>query len=144
MTQLATADSLRSSMQETNAWLAQLAEDLHVDEDDAFQVLRLGLAVLRDHLSVEAAANVAAQLPIVVRGVYYHEWDPSNVPLDTDRDEVVGRLWDEPVFRSSAAEPGPALRAVVRVLEDRVAEGEAAKVVRQLPGWLARTVSADA
>lgn len=144
MTQTSSASSLRSSMQVTNEWLGRLADELHLDHDDAFQVLRLGLGVLRDNLTVEAAANLAAQLPIVVRGIYYHEWDPSNVPVDVDEEDVVERLWQEPVFQSSAAEPKPALQAVAGLLADHLAEGQVAKVADQLPGWLAETVPVTA
>lgn len=136
MAQTSTAQSLRRSMQATNEWLQQLTEELEIDHDDAFGALRLCLGVLRDHLTVDEAAHVAAQLPIIVRGIWYHEWDPSRVPVDVDRDEVVDALMEQPVFVSSAAEPVAALRAVGRLLGEHISPGEMSDVAAQAPGWL--------
>jgi uncharacterized protein (DUF2267 family) len=50
------------------------------DSHHAYRVLRSFLHALRDQLTVDEAAKLAAQLPIFVRGVFYEGWDPSRTP----------------------------------------------------------------
>src|SRR4051794_39910017 len=42
----------------------------------AFRALRAVLHALRDNLDVEANARFAAQMPLLVRGVFYEGWRP--------------------------------------------------------------------
>jgi uncharacterized protein (DUF2267 family) len=44
-------------------------------------VLRTYLHALRDRLTVDEAAELAAQLPELIRGIYYEGWDPSKTPV---------------------------------------------------------------
>jgi uncharacterized protein (DUF2267 family) len=50
------------------------------DSHHAYRVLRSFLHALRDQLTVDEAAKLAAQLPIFARGVFYEGWDPSRTP----------------------------------------------------------------
>ena len=70
-------DVIDRSVEKTHIWLNDLAEELaSEDGHHAYRVLRAFLHALRDHLSVNEAAALAAQLPIFVRGVFYEGWDP--------------------------------------------------------------------
>src|ERR687886_176925 len=51
------------TVQETNIWLGEIAEDLGPDRQVAYRVLRAVLHALRDRLTVEQAAHLSAQLP---------------------------------------------------------------------------------
>ena len=74
-------DILDRSVEKTHVWLNDLAEELGTDDPRyAYRVLRAFLHAVRDHLSVDEAAQLAAQLPIFVRGVFYEGWDPSGTP----------------------------------------------------------------
>jgi uncharacterized protein (DUF2267 family) len=50
---------------------------------------------LRDRLTVDEAAQLGAQLPMLVRGIYYTGWDPSKVPMKMHRDEFLDRIRTE-------------------------------------------------
>ncbi|MFD1049696.1 DUF2267 domain-containing protein, partial [Kibdelosporangium lantanae] len=63
-------------------WLRVIADQLGTDDvHEAYQVLRPWLHLLRDRLSVPGAAHLAAQLPELLRGVFYDGWRPSEVPV---------------------------------------------------------------
>ena len=64
--------ALDHTVQETNAWLRAVAEQLHFeDRQHAYNALRAVLHALRDRLPPEVAVHFGAQLPTLVRGLYY-------------------------------------------------------------------------
>ncbi len=73
---------IEHSVEQTNAWLDELAEQLgSKDREYAYRVLRGYLHALRDRLPVDESAQLAAQLPTLIRGVYYQGWKPSATPV---------------------------------------------------------------
>lgn len=124
-----------SSVQKAREWVHDLAQELGRPEDPqyAFRVMRSFLHVLRDRLPVEEAAQLAAQLPELVRGVYYEGWRPADTPqayhdLNTFLERIAyeGRLAGETEAAYSA-------EAAVRVLARHVGVHEVGKVRLVLP-----------
>jgi uncharacterized protein (DUF2267 family) len=131
---LSSVDSIERSVHETNGWLKELAKELgHEDRDQAWRVLHAYLRVLRDRLTVDEAAQLAAQLPLVLRGAFYEGFVPSRQPVKLrHREEFLERLADH----AQLANPGEAARAAdaaTRVLETHVTAGEWDDVLAQLP-----------
>lgn len=60
--------------------------------NQSYAALRAVLHPLRDRLSVDESAQFAAQLPTLVRGVYYDGWKPSETPMKMDTDEFLARV----------------------------------------------------
>ncbi len=86
-------DSLDRSIGKANAWLTDIEVGFGTsDRRLAYRVLRAWLHNLRDRLSVEVAAHFAAQLPELLRGVFFDGWSPSRVPQKYDRAEYVTRF----------------------------------------------------
>src|SRR5688572_2184603 len=91
-----TVDALERTVQKTAEWLDDMARELGTDDKaEAWRVLRGFLQVLRDRLTVDEAAHLAAQLSHVLRGVFYEGFDPSRQPEKIREGEVfLARLGD--------------------------------------------------
>jgi uncharacterized protein (DUF2267 family) len=86
-------DSLDNSIDKTNAWLADVAAGFGTEDRRlAYRVTRTWMHTLRDRLPVPVAAHLAAQLPELLRGVFYDGWNPSKVPVRYGREEYLSRF----------------------------------------------------
>lgn len=56
------------------------------------------LHALRDRLAVDETAHFAAQLPMLVRGLY-DGWDPSRVPKKMHRDDFLDQIQRDAAVR---------------------------------------------
>ena len=90
-------DIIDRSVEKAHIWVNGVAEELGTeDRHHAYGALRAFLHALRDHLSVDKAAALGAQLPIFVRGVFYAGWDPSRTPdRARDLDSFLERIASE-------------------------------------------------
>ena len=136
-------DVIDRSVEKTHIWLNELSEELGTEDGHhAYRVLRAFLHALRDHLSVNESAALAAQLPIFVRGVFYEGWDPSRTPDHArDLDSFLRRIADEARL-SGETEASFAAAAAGRLLARHISPGEAGCVLRVLPGHLREFLSA--
>jgi len=71
---------LDKSVQTTNLWLEEINSRIGPDRRVAWHVLGAVLRTLRDRLPIGLAAHLGAQLPLVVRGLYYDQWRPRAKP----------------------------------------------------------------
>jgi uncharacterized protein (DUF2267 family) len=129
------AVSLMHSVEKTNQWLDEVAEQLGRPEDRryALGVVRAVLHALRDRLPVDDAAHLAAQLPELLRGVYYEGWRPSTTPhAYHDLAGFLDRVGREAGL-AGGTEAAYATEAVVHVMKQHVTAGELAKVRAALP-----------
>ena len=86
-------DSLDRSIEKTNAWLGDVAASFGTEDRRlAYRVTRSWLHTLRDRLPVPIAVHIAAQLPELLRGVFYEGWNPSKVPIKYSKDEYIARF----------------------------------------------------
>lgn len=121
----------------TRGWLKDLMEELDWKEPHkAYLALRAVLHVLRDRLTVEETAHLAAQLPMLIRGFYYEGWDPSGKPLkERHQEEFLSHV--KSYFKDDEKiEPERVVRAVFKVLSKHISQGEIEDVKHTLPGKL--------
>jgi uncharacterized protein (DUF2267 family) len=135
-------DVIARNVEKTHVWLNELAEELGIeDRQEAYRVLRAFLHAVRDRLTVDEAAQLAAQLPDLIRGIYYEGWDPSSTPQTyRDLDAFLNRIADEALL-GGETRASHAAAAASRVLQRHVSEGELHDVLAMLPEEL-RTVVA--
>jgi uncharacterized protein (DUF2267 family) len=126
-------DAIDTTVQKTYGWLHDLTEEFGgISREEAYEILRGFLHTLRDRLPVDEAAHLGAQLPMLIRGLYYEGWDPSRVPRKMKAEEFL-----EAFARQSGYQPDArgiqALQAANRVLRRHIAEGEALDVMSSMP-----------
>ncbi len=123
-----TGDPLARAQNTAHEWLTTVASALGTDDRRyTYRVVRAWLHTFRDRLTVESAAHFAAQLPELLRGMFYDGWVPSKVPLRYSADEYIDRISESATIR----------RTDVRSAMRRVSEG-----MRKLlsPGSLERAL----
>lgn len=121
------------TLQITHIWLNDIMTDMGTDKRTAYHALKAVLQTLRDRLTVDEAAHLGAQLPMLVRGVYYDAYRPAAQPHrsrtpDEFLKEVESHLGGAPVDDTEAA-----TRAVFKVIERHVSPGEVNQVKDMLP-----------
>jgi uncharacterized protein (DUF2267 family) len=126
-----------TTVQKTNGWLKELMTVLDWDDKQkAYRALRAVLHALRDRLTVDEVAQFGAQLPMLIRGIYYEGWDPAAKP-DHVRHKEPFLVRIQQQFRpGDLADAEHVARAVFAVLENRVSEGEIQDVESILPADL--------
>ena len=121
------------TLQSTNTWLKEIGEQIGPDRQRCYQALRAVLFSLRDRLHPDEAAHLAAQLPMLVRGIYYEGYRPAGKPERIrSRDEFLQKINDHlELTRPLGADE--AARAVFSVLDHYLDPGEMAEVKQSLP-----------
>jgi uncharacterized protein (DUF2267 family) len=128
-------EALSNSVDKTNRVLAEIEAEYGWPRDrrqQSYAALRTVLHTLRDRLTVEEASDVAAQFPMVIRGLFYEGWKPSRVPVKMDRNEFLERVRRE--FRYSV-DGGTELlvQRVLHALRHYITDGEWADIRASLP-----------
>jgi uncharacterized protein (DUF2267 family) len=129
-----TVDTIERNVHKANEWLKDLAGELGVeDREVAWRVMSAYLQVLRDRLTVDEAAQLAAQLPHIFRGVFYEGFDPGHQPQRIRDAATFLAAFGERAQLGDAQEAARAAAAVTRVLRRHIAEGEMDDALSQLP-----------
>jgi uncharacterized protein (DUF2267 family) len=119
------------TVQLTNEWLRELMRMLDwEDKHRAYRLLRVTLQSLRDWLSVDEASNLGAQLPTLVRGIYYEGWHPAGIPIRPRRKEDFLARIEKAFTTDPIDDTEAAVSAVFALLDRHVTAGEV-KDVRQ-------------
>lgn len=123
------------TLQQTNIWLNDICEQMQDrNENAAYASMRAVLHQLRDRLTVEEAAHLSAQLPTLMRGIFYEGYRPAEMPQKIRSAEefmagVRDRLNGHPDI-----DPEVATMAVLAVLDRHIGgSGELKDVRGMLP-----------
>ena len=125
--------SIAHTIQQTQEWLKELRDNAGFDDEaEALGVLRVVLHQLRDRLTPQEAVELGAQLPTLIRGIYYESWRPSQTPerirsKQAFLDEITIKL----LPRRARAER--AVQDVFALVAHHCDPGEISQVIDQLP-----------
>ncbi len=113
------------SIQITNEWIHQIDEMVSwEDSNRSYRLLRVTLQAIRDVLGVDEAAQLAAQLPLFIRGVYFEGWDPSGTPVRLrDKPDFIARVC-EAFTGDQLDDPEAAVGIIFSFLNTRISAGE--------------------
>lgn len=127
--------TLESSMQKTNLLLGNIEKDLGWEghRHQSYEALRAVLQALRDRLPLDETINFAAQLPLVIKGVFFDGWQPQDVPIKMTRDEFVERISKDLNFLKIEDGTGRIIKAVLDNLFQIINPDEANKLLDILP-----------
>ncbi len=137
-------DIIDRSVEKAHIWINDVAAELGTEDGQrGYRVLRAFLHALRDHLSVDEAAQLSAQLPLFVRGVFYEGWDPSRTPehargVDAFLTKIAGEAG-----LAGETEASFAATAANRVLRRHISAGEGDSILHALPQHLRELLSAE-
>ena len=125
------------TLQHSWSWIDDLIEDLELtDARSAYRVLRAAFHTLRDRLTVDEAVNLGAQLPMLLRGLYYEGWKPAATPLKLrTRQSFFERLARE-LVEERDPDPEEAARAVFDLIAQHISGGEVEQIRGMMPAEL--------
>lgn len=118
----------------THEWVNELKGRLDWSSDkDALRLLRATLHQVRDRVHVNETAQLSAQLPIMIRGMFFEGWQPHLVPLPgrhagdfiTAIEHHVGDIME---FRGQQD-----IVTVLRLLNARISRGQISDIRGNLP-----------
>lgn len=127
-------ESIEHTVHLTHTWINELDELLGWrSKARSYRLLRSVLQTLRDWLPVNESADFAAQLPNLLRGVYYEHWRPATTPVKhRSKADFLARIEHafvgDPIVHTEAA-----VGIALQFLSTKIAAGEVADVRHALP-----------
>ncbi|QWG22306.1 DUF2267 domain-containing protein [Bradyrhizobium sediminis] len=133
-------EGLQHTLELTHTWINDLDERLEWhNKPRAFRLLKSVLHALRDWLQLNEAADLGAQLPTLLRGIYYEQWRPSRTPVRSRSKAAFLARIAEDFVQDPPANTEQAVMAVFELLSKKVTAGEIKHVRHALPDDL-RTI----
>ena len=136
MTRLGVLDT---TVQKTHEWLRDIKLGLEVRNDrTAYAALRSTLHALRDHLGTDEVAQFGAQLPMLIRGIYYEGWNPSPASRGRANGDFLAQVRRELADHPEIEDASGAVEVVLGVISSHVDPGESEKLAAILPREIRR------
>lgn len=127
-------DTFDRTTHETNQWLRIVMAELNTaSRHQAYVALRASLHALRDRIGPEQAVHFAAQLPILLRGVFYEGWRPAETPTTERRLDDFLAYVESILGPRSGLDPADAVRAGFAAIAWSVSSTEVLKLIDMLP-----------
>ena len=127
-------ESIEHTVQLTHTWINDLDARLGWDNKHrSYRLLRTVLQAIRDWLKVEEAVKFGAQLPELLRGVYYEHWQPAKTPVKgRSKVDFIARV-DHAFHADPLVFTSEAVSTVFQFLSDKITPGEIEHVHHALP-----------
>jgi len=126
-------DVFDKTLQTTNIWLNEIGEDIGPDRQLAWAALGAVLRTVRDRIPVTLAAHLAAELPLLVRGAFYDQYQPEKTPTSLRTAEAFLEEVEHGLAGRRPVGAADATKSVLRVLSHHIPAGQCEKVRSSLP-----------
>ena len=124
-----------SMVHKSHIWVNEVRDATCIaDTSVAYRTMRAVLQALRDQLDVNEASQLAAQMPALVRGIYYEGWRPAKPHKVRTADEFFGLIMDK-FGPEPHCPPAQMVQGVFDVLHRNVGK-EFDQVVGRLPAQI--------
>lgn len=126
-----------ATIQNSNLWFEEMMDDLDwKDKYRAYLALRVSLHTLRDMLNTRETAELGGNLPMLIRGLYYEGWTPTEKPLRRrSKSEFLGAI-REYFNNDPEVHPERVAREVFKLVIKSMSENAIDNIERILPGEL--------
>lgn len=126
---------LDSTVEKTNRVLKEIEQEYGWPKErrnQSYAALRAVLHCLRDRLPVAEVVHLGAQLPLLIRGVYYDGWEPEKVPEKMGRSDFLARVRDDFRFEIEGGIER-LIRTVLTALRPYITDGQWKDVRSSMP-----------
>ncbi|RJQ36953.1 DUF2267 domain-containing protein [Candidatus Microgenomates bacterium] len=133
------SEQFEATIQKTNELLKEIERKFCWENrrNQSYAALRAVLHTLRNRLTVEEAVQLGAQLPMLIRGMYYEGWNPKHVPVKMDKEEFLGEIRRQfPLSIEGTTED--LVCVVLQALQKYISFGEAQNLISILPKDIAQ------
>lgn len=103
------------------------------NEREVLRLLRTVLTKIRDHLPLDEMAQFSAQLPLILRGMFYEGWQPKKTPVQERHAAELVAAVDETVGDVIDYQGVADIEAVFKVINAHISRGEVEDVRACLP-----------
>lgn len=119
---------------EANEWLLEIGDRAgYPDRTDwAYGCLKAVLHTLRDRTTIEEVFQLSAQLPVLIRGIYFESYKPFGKPDKLNAEEFMTRIKKD-LGNANPISADEAFRVVLEILYDRTSTGEMDDIRGQMP-----------
>ena len=122
---MAALKDLQGAVSDTENWVDDLTHRLGWrDRERAYLAFLATLHALRDGLPRNEAVYFGAQLPLLLRGLYYEGWHPGGRPTPKSRSAFLERIHDG-AHRDLGVDAEEVARAVFAMIAERFPAAEA-------------------
>lgn len=126
-------ETFDKTLQITNTWLSEIMEHGARERQVAWHALGTVLRALRNRLPLGLAGHFGAQLPLLIRGLYYDQFDPDREPTKwRSREEFLG-IVSAGFQGMETVDPAQMADAVFRSLNQHLDPGQLDNIRRAMP-----------
>ena len=128
--------SLDKSVQKSVKWIVEIQDELGwEDREDVYIATKAVLQTVRDRLPFKEAVQFSAQLPMLMKGMFFEGYSPSKEPLDINQpDEFYQKVQERSINKPINAEQ--ATKNVLAVIQRKISKGEIEDIVSNFPKTL--------
>lgn len=117
--------TLEHTLEKSYIWLNLLQAKLNIPKRiDAYRLLKVVLHELRDRIPLNEAAHLGAQLPMLIRGLYYEGFRPKPFNRKNKSLQPFLKAVEKKMPRFYPHPPSELLRGVFELLNETISPGE--------------------